>query len=74
MVFTKLPKLKNSLVHPKGKQQKSRQSNVVCKICCNPNIACQDAYIGETSQPLQHRLSSTVDVDTIERIQQSSNT
>ena len=26
------------------------------EICCNPNFACQDAYIGETSQPLQHRL------------------
>ena len=25
-------------------------------ICCNPNFSCQDAYIGETSQPLQHRL------------------
>ena len=25
------------------------------EICCNPNFACQDAYIGETSQPLQHR-------------------
>ena len=26
------------------------------EISCNPNIACQDAYIGEISQPLQHRL------------------
>ena len=25
-------------------------------ICCNPNFACQYAYIGETSQQLQHRL------------------
>ena len=47
---------RNSLVHPKDKQQQSHQSNVVYEICCNPNFACQDAYIGETSQPLQHRL------------------
>ena len=25
-------------------------------ICCNPKYVCQEAYIGETSQPLQHRL------------------
>ena len=25
------------------------------EICCSPNFACLDAYIGETSQPLQHR-------------------
>ena len=48
--------LKNTLVHPKDKQQQSRQGDVVYEICCNPNFACQDAYIGETSQPLQHRL------------------
>ena len=53
--FTSVNTLKNSLVHPKDKQQKSRQSDVY-NICCNPNFACQDAYIGETSQPLQHRL------------------
>ena len=54
--FTPVNTLKSSLVHPKDKQQQSRQSNVVYEICCNPNFACQDAYIGETSQPLQHRL------------------
>ena len=48
--------LKNSLVHPKDKQEISRQSNVVYEICCNQNFACQDAYIDETSQPLQHNL------------------
>ena len=26
------------------------------EICCNPNFACKDAYIGKTSQTLQHRL------------------
>ena len=26
------------------------------EICCNPDIASQDAYIDETSQPFQHRL------------------
>ena len=54
--FTAANTLKNSLVHPKDKQQQSCQSDVVYEICCNPNFACQDAYIGETSQPLQHRL------------------
>ena len=48
--------LRNSLVHSKGKQQQNRLSDVVYEICCNPNFACQDAYIGETSQLLQHRL------------------
>ena len=46
----------NILVHPKDKQQQRRQSDVVYEICRNPNFACQDAYIGETSKPLQHRL------------------
>ena len=54
--FTPVNTLKNSLVHPKDKQQQSRQSDVGYEICCNLNFACQDAYIGETSQPLQHRL------------------
>ena len=49
--LTAVNTLKNFLVHPKDKQQKSRQSEVVYEICCNPNIACQDAYIVETSQP-----------------------
>ena len=48
--------LKNSLVHPKDKQQQSHQINVVHEIYCNPNFTCQDTYIGETSQPPQHRL------------------
>ena len=26
------------------------------KFVAKPNFACQEAYIGETSQPLQHRL------------------
>ena len=54
--FTPVNTLKNSLVHPKDKQQNSRQSNVVYEICCNTNVACQCEYIGETSQPLQHCL------------------
>ena len=33
---------------------KIRQSDVVYEICCNLDFFCQDAYIGETSQPLQH--------------------
>ena len=37
------------------RQKKPRQSNDVYEICCNPNFACQDAYIGMTSQSLQHR-------------------
>ena len=49
-MFRAVCTLKNSLVHP------SRQSNVLYEICCNPNFACQDAYIGETSQQLQHCL------------------
>ena len=53
--FTAVNTLKNSKVHPKGKQQ-IRQRDVVYEICCNPKITCQDAYIGETSQRLQHRL------------------
>ena len=54
--LTAVNTLRNSLVHPKDKQQQSHQSDVVYEICCNPNIACQDAYIGERSQPLQDRL------------------
>ena len=45
---------KDSHVHSKDKQQQSRQSNVVYEICFNPIFACQQAYIGETSQQLQH--------------------
>ena len=52
-LFTPVNTLKNSPVHPNDIQQKSRESNVVYEICCNQNLACQDAYIGETSQPLQ---------------------
>ena len=54
--LTAVNTLKNSLVDPKDKQQQRRQSNVVHEICCNPNFVCQDVYIGETSQTLQHRL------------------
>ena len=54
--FTAVKMLKNSLVHPKDKQQQSRQGNFVYEICSNPNFAYQDVYIGETSPPLQHRL------------------
>ena len=53
---TSVNTLKNSLVYPNDKQQKRRQSKVVYEICCNPNFACQDAHIGETSQPIQQRL------------------
>ena len=49
--------LMNSLVHPKDKQQQSRQSDDVYEICYRSNCACQDAYIGETSQPLQYPLN-----------------
>ena len=44
--FTAVNTLKNS----KYKQRQSRQSDAVYEICCNPNFACQDAYIGGTSQ------------------------
>ena len=54
--FTAVNTSKNSLVHPRDRQQQNRQSDVVYEMCCNPYCACQDAYIGETSQPLQHRL------------------
>ena len=54
--FTVVSTLKNSLVHPKDKQQTSRQCNVVYIIYCNQNFSCQEAYIGETSPPLQLRL------------------
>ena len=66
--------LKNSLVHPKDKQQQNRQGDVVYEICCNQNLACREAYIGETSQPSQHRLKNIVDRVTMEMILQSSNT
>ena len=54
--LTAVNTLMNSLVHPKDKQQKSRESDVVYDICCNSNFACQDAFNGEKSHPLQHRL------------------
>ena len=54
--FTPLSTLKNALVYPRDKQQQKRQSNVVYEICCNANIACQEARIGETSQLSQSRL------------------
>ena len=56
MQFAAVSTLRNALVHPKGRQQQSRQSDVVYEICSNQNFACQYTYIGETSQPLQHRL------------------
>ena len=50
MQFTPVSTLKNSLVHPKDKQQ-SRQSDVVYETCYCQNLVCQEAYNGETSQP-----------------------
>ena len=72
--LTAVNALRNSLAHPKDKQQQqSCQCDAMFEICCNPNFACQDAYIGETSLPLQHHLKQHYN-GTMEVIQQSSNT
>ena len=54
--LTPVSTLTNSLVHPKDNQRKRRQSDIVYEFCCKQNFVCQDAYIDEASQPLQHRL------------------
>ena len=53
--FTPANTSKNSIAYPKDKKKQSHQSDVVYEICCNQNFDCQDAYIDETFQPLQHR-------------------
>ena len=55
--------LRQKLVHPKDKQPKDKQSNIVYAIQCKDSD-CQDLYIGETKQTLskrmyQHRRAST---------------
>ena len=54
--LTPVSTLRNSLVHPKDTQRKRCQSDVLYEFCCNQNFVCKDAYIDESSQPLQHRL------------------
>ena len=54
--FTPVNALKNAPIHPSDKQKKRRQSDVVYEICCNPNIACHEAYIDVIFLPLQHSL------------------
>ena len=47
--------IKNMLVHPKDKLPKDKKPNVIYGIRCGqPN--CDEAYIGETSQPLAKRM------------------
>ncbi len=55
--------LRQMLVHPKDKLDKTKRSGVVYGITCDQE-ACTDSYIGETAQPLhkrmyQHRRPST---------------
>ena len=55
--------LRQALVHPKDKQPKDRQSNIVYAIQCQDS-GCEELYIGETKQTLakrmsQHRRAST---------------
>ena len=55
--------LRQALVHPKDKQPKDKQSNIVYAIQCKDS-GCDDLYIGETKQTLakrmyQHRRAST---------------
>ena len=54
--LTPVSTLRKSLVHPKDNQRKRCQSDVLYEFCCKQNFVCQDAYICEASQPLQHRL------------------
>ncbi len=59
--------LRQALVHPKDPVPKDKRSDIVYGIqCADPD--CQEAYIGETQQPLkkrmyQHRRSSTSGLD-----------
>jgi len=48
--------LRQAIVHPKDKQPKDKQSNIVYAVQCKDN-GCQDLYIGETKQTLSKRMS-----------------
>ena len=54
--LTPVNTLRNSLVQRKDNQRKRCQSDVLYEFRCNQNFVCQDAYIDEATQPLQHRL------------------
>ena len=72
--FTPVSTLGNSLVHPRGKQQQSRQSNVGYEICATQTLLVKMHILVRHLNHYSIVLNNTVDLVTTKMIQQSSST